>query len=171
MNTDLMTKLQTLIYSNQDKLEQLVEALESVCELGNTIVAPKAKHPLEDYTISEKDIGALVFIEGKVSPKPVTHMMLDGDYIYNNREGVWYKDDFKPYTNTIKLHFRPFHATRDSEMPSQILKTDCIAMLFSNGIVDVTNSPDSYYWKDDGDGCCVIIGYQILSFVNPVLEK
>lgn len=60
MNTDLMTKLQTLIYSNQDKLEQLVEALESVCEMGNTIVAPKAKHPLEDYTISEKDIGSNV---------------------------------------------------------------------------------------------------------------
>ncbi len=34
MNTDLMTKLQTLIYSNQDKLEQLVEALEDVCNGG-----------------------------------------------------------------------------------------------------------------------------------------
>ena len=171
MNTDLMTKLQTLIYSNQDKLEQLVEALESVCELGNTIVAPKAKHPLEDYTISEKDIGALVFIEGKVSPKPVTHMMLDGDYIYNNREGVWYKDDFKPYTNTIKLHFRPFHATRDSEMPSELVEGIWVALLFSDGTTEVTEHADSYYWKDCGDGACTIVGYQVLSFVNPILEK
>ena len=52
MNTDLMTKLQTLIYSNQDKLEQLVEALEDVCNEINTVLALEPKiatmHPYDD---------------------------------------------------------------------------------------------------------------------------
>lgn len=174
MNTALMTQIQTLIYSNQDKLEQLVEALESVCELGNTIVAPKAKHPLEGYTISEKDIGSVVTFGDSEGTMNKDGLLTD---FATNRGSIPYEvvgchwRYAVPYTNTVKLHFRPFHATKDSAMPSQVLKTDCIAMLFSNGTIDVTNSPDSYYWKDDGDGCCVIIGYQILSFVNPVLEK
>lgn len=164
-----MTQIQTLIYSNQDKLEQLVEALEGVCKESNTTVAPKVKHPLEGYTISEKDIGSLFLVDDEC----LDLLSGVGDRFVGMRYcGSHYSWEIKPYTDTIKLHFRPFHATRDSEMPSQVLKTDCIAMLFSNGTIDVTNSPDSYYyWKDDGDGCCVIIGYQILSFVNPVLEK
>ncbi len=46
MNTDLMIKLQTLIHSNQDKLEQLVKALEDVCNEINTILAPE--NPYDD---------------------------------------------------------------------------------------------------------------------------
>ncbi len=41
MNTDLMAKLQTLIYSNQDKLELLVEVLEDVCNESSAEVAPR----------------------------------------------------------------------------------------------------------------------------------
>jgi hypothetical protein len=170
MNTDLMTKLQTLIYSNQDKLEQLVEALESVCKESNTTVAPEAKHPLEDYTISEKDIGALVFIDGKVSPKPVTHFMLDDKYVFNNREGIWYKDDFKPYTDSIKLHFKPHYATEGSSAPSELVEGRWVAVLFENGTIDITEDYTDFFWAASGHSCN-IIGYQILSFVNPILEK
>ena len=173
MNTELMSKVQTLIYSNQDKLEQLVEALESVCNESNITVTPEPvialKHPLEDYTVSEKDIGSLVFIEGRVSPKPVTHRLLDDDYVFRNHVGVWYKDDFKPYIDTIKLHFKPFYATKDSEMPSELKDGVWVAVLLDNGVIYISEDASDFIWRSGNQYDTV--GYQVLSFVNPVLDK
>lgn len=170
MNTDLMTKLQTLIYSNQDRLQQLVEALESVCSKSNTTVAtePKVapKHPLDDYTISEKDVGSLFLVDDEY----LDLLSGVGDRFVGMRDcGSHYSWEIKPYTNTIKLHFRPFHATEDSKMPSELKHGTWVAVLLDNGVIDISEDASAFIWRS---GCeCVIIGYQILSFVNPVLDK
>lgn len=173
MNTALMTQIQTLIYSNQDKLEQLVEALESVCEQGNTTVAPKAKHPLEDYTISEKAIGSVVTFgdsEGTMNKAGIlTDFAANLGFVPYEVVGCHWRYAV-PYTNTVKLHFRPFHATKDNDMPGDVKAGTWTAILIENGVIGITRDPHLYCWKDSGEGDA-IIGYQILSFVNPVLEK
>lgn len=174
MNTDLMTKLQTLIYSNQDKLEQLVEALESVCELGNTTVAPKGKHPLEDYTISEKAIGSVVTFghsEGTMNKAGIlTDLAAKSAGVPYEVVGCHWRYAV-PYADTVKLHFRPFHATKDSAMPDELVHTDWVALLFNCGYITVTEYPAASDWALNEDNKGVIIGYQILSFVNPVSDK
>jgi len=176
MNTALMTKLQTLIYSNQDKLEALVGALESVCKEENATVAPEAIHPLESTVLSKKDIGSLVhYWDGgdmNVGTGAVLRHIHEGEeYKYHVGSLVW--TDASPYRGAIKLHFKPHYATEDSERPSELTKPAVqvwVAMLFNGGNIIVSPRTDPYSWKIVED-CPYVIGYQVLSFVNPILEK
>jgi len=172
MNTELMTKVQTLIYSNQDKLEQLVEALESVCDVSNTILATKAKHPLEDYIVSEKDIGSLVKLWDVTEAGAFTSFLtsVDKEKVdshYGNKDAWW--DNAKPFTDTIKLHFKPFVATEDSKMPSELKYGAWVAVLLDNGAIDISEDANDFIWGSGNE--LDIVGYQVLSFVNPILDK
>ena len=104
MNTELMIKAQTLLYSHTDKLEALVVALESVCLKSNTEVPDTSTHPLINYTVSEKDIGSLVYLWDVVD-YGFSDFLADVDKYkvdlnYGNREAWW--DNAKPYTDTFK---------------------------------------------------------------------
>lgn len=176
MNTDLMTKLQTLIYSNQDRLEALVEALESVCKEGGivdtTTVATTPKHPLIPYTVSEKDIGSLVKLwdtsEAGAFISILTSVHKEKvDLQYGNKDAWW--DNAKPFTDIIKLHFKPFVATEDSKMPNELKNANWVAILLDNGVVDISEDASDFIWTSGNQ--FNIVGYQIISFINPVLEK
>jgi hypothetical protein len=176
MNTDLMTKLQTLIYSNQDKLEQLVGALENVCNESSTVMTPKytwaPKNPYDDYVVSEKDVGSIVKLWNNGStPRHRILARLDTNFEVRNYSdgGVWW-DNAAPCTDPVKLNFKPFYATADSEMPSELHSGMWIALLFNEGAIDITDCPDNYGWSYH-EGFQYIVGYQVLQFVNPVLDK
>ena len=168
MNTELMVKVQQLIYNNQDRLEALVEALESVCEEINTVVTPEVKEP---YRITEKDVGSLVQVEGVLRAKVVTSPMLSEEFVYSTRDGFYTKEDFTPYLDPIKLHFKPFTATETSQVPDDLGKHH--AILWSHGGVSLhTYSPSKDCWKGKkSDFHPKIVGYCPLQFVNTVLEK
>jgi hypothetical protein len=172
MNTALMTQIQTLIYSNQDRLEALVEALEGVCKEGNTEVSPTPKHPLINYTVSEKDIGSLVKLWDTTEAGAFMSILtsIDKEKVdlhYGNKDAWW--DNAKPFTDTIKLHFHPFVATENSEMPSELEYPAWVAVLLANGVIDISEDASDFIWRS---GCEFdIVGYQILSFVNPILDK
>ncbi len=179
MNTDLMIKLQTLIHSNQDKLEQLVEALESYCKgacnENNIIKYPWVpRHPYDDYKVSEKDIGSVVklwdhHLHNKSPCSVLTRLNTTKACLnYGDVDAWWNKA--APYTDIIKLHFNPYYATADSEMPSELHRGMWIALLFNTGTIDITDCPDDHYWRNNED-FQYIVGYQVLQFVNPVLDK
>lgn len=172
MNTELMIKAQTLLYSHTDKLEALVVALESVCLKSNTEVPDTSTHPLINYTVSEKDIGSLVKLWDATEAGAFTSFLtsLDKDKVdlhYGNKDAWW--DNAKPYTDNIKLHFKPWVATEEGGMPSDVKSGDCVAWLNAQGGVTVTCDPEHYKWRANEE--LTIIGYCKLSFVNPILEK
>lgn len=173
MNTELMIKAQTLLYSNTDKLEALVEALESVCNESNTEVPETSKHPLIDYTVSEKDIGSLVKLWDSVEAGAFTSFLTSVDkdrlsFCYGNKDAWW--DNAKPYTDSIKLHFKPWVPTEEDVPPKEL--KDCVgfAVLLENGDIVVSMSPNYFFWDKD-TGNYSIVGYCKLDFVNPILDK
>jgi len=174
MNTELMVKAQTLLYSHIDKLEALVEALESVCSESNTEVPETPIHPLINYTVSEKDIGSLVKLWDTTEVNSLTSFLtsVDTDEInlhYGNKDNYW--DNAKPYTDTIKLHFKPWVAIEGIGMPSDVASGDCVYVLFNDGRIEGDCNPEDWIWDNSNAVHCTIIGYCKLSFVNPVLEK
>ena len=171
MNTELMVKAQVLLYSNTDKLEALVEALESVCNEGNTNVPKTTKHPLIDYTVSEKDIGSLVKLWDSAEAYAIDGILVELDeeelQPYASRRDMWW-ESCSPYRDNIKLHFKPWIPT-DEDVPPKELK-DCVgfAVLFENGDTTVSVSPNYFFWNK---GNSSIVGYCKLDFVNPILDK
>lgn len=173
MNTELMVKAQTLLYSNTDKLEALVGALESVCNESNTNVPETAKHPLINYTVSEKDIGSLVKLWDSVEEYAINGILVDldeeGDQPYASRKDIWWQS-CSPNTDTIKLHFKPWVPTEEDVPPKEL--KDCVgfAVLLENGDIVVSMSPNYFFWhKHKGNSS--IVGYCKLDFVNPILDK
>lgn len=173
MNTELMIKAQTLLYSNTDKLEALVEALESVCNESNTNVPETPKHPLINYTVSEKDIGSLVKLWDSSEGYAVSSLLVDldeeGDQPYASRGDTWW-ESCSPYRDTIKLHFKPWVPTEEDVPPKEL--KDCVgfAVLLENGDIVVSMSPNYFFWDKD-KGNYSIVGYCKLDFVNPILDK
>jgi hypothetical protein len=173
MNTELMVKAQTLLYSNTDKLKALVEALESVCNESNTEVPEIPKHPLINYTVSEKDIGSLVKLWDTTEAGAFTSFLTSidkgkVDLHYGNKDAWW--DNAEPYTDTFKLHFKPWVPTEEDVPPKEL--KDCVgfAVLLENGGIVVSMSPNYVFWdKDKGNSS--IVGYCKLDFVNPILDK
>jgi hypothetical protein len=61
-------------------------------------------------------------------------------------------------------------------MPTELDSCKFVALLFKNGSIEVGGEEllTCYYWKQNPSHAAYehgVIGYQILSFVNPVLEK
>lgn len=173
MNTELMIKAQTLLYSHTDKLEALVVALESVCLESNTEVPDTSTHPLINYTVSEKDIGSLVYLWDVVD-YGFSDFLADVDKYkvdlnYGNREAWW--DNAKPYTDTFKLHFKPWVVTSENKMPTDVASGDLVYVLFSNGEVKGHCNPEDWIWSVNKLINTPIVGYCHIKFVNPILEK
>lgn len=173
MNTELMIKAQTLLYSHTDKLEALVVALESVCLKSNTEVPDTSTHPLINYTVSEKDIGSLVYLWDVVD-YGFSDFLADVDKYkvdlnYGNREAWW--DNAKPYTDTFKLHFKPWVATSENKMPTDVASGDLVYVLFNNGEIKGDCNPEDWIWSVNKLINTPIVGYCHIKFVNPILEK
>lgn len=175
--------------SNLMALEALVQALEATLEgkqydgsgvvLEAAVEAPiKPKHPLEDYKITEKDIGSLVVLSDRGGDSHLVETVLcevgaDLDYPYkDSRDFAWQRA--RPHLDPISLHFKPFYATADSKAPDDLGDIG-YAVLWNDGdisVYDNTDEIDENAWHIVGD--CedeqYIIGYRPLSFVNPLLN-
>ena len=186
MNEQLSKGLDLLISHSQDTmaLERLISAMEACLEgkqyggsLKAAVDAPvQPKHPLEDYKITEKDVGSLVLYgdgkhlgrSGKLEYCDYDPTLdVEGmDQVYRVNEEVYSKA--KPYLDPIALHFIPFYATPDSVAPDDL--GEYFAVLWNEGDVLVYNNEHLDGWQNLGDGYGYIIGYRPLKFVNPLKQ-
>jgi len=182
MNTGL---IQTLLETVQ-ALQASVKAIEAKLIPPGSVVptppteAPESglqaveesikKHPLEDYKITEKDIGSLVSAWDDTLPSEPTGMVLtdcSGDYGEFESVNEYY-DYAKPYLDPVSLHFKPWHATEEDVPPSDLEDGKWYAMLMEDGSIDISCYPTEWNWNSDDSP---IIGYRPLSFVNPILGE
>lgn len=184
MNEQLQKGLDLLISHSQDTmaLEQLVAAMEACLEGGQydgsgvdgsgLVEAPaQPKHPLEDYQITEKDIGSLVtaWDDGSHTSSNI-HAKLVGLERWNQFEyhlgfGSWQRA--KPYLDPIALHFIPYYATETSVAPDDL--GEHFAVLWNDGDVTVYNDTESFdEWQNYNDDYEYVVGYRPLKFVNPL---
>lgn len=165
-------------------LEELVKAME-IClggkEYGSSgvdgsglVEAPtQPKHPLEDYQITEKDIGSLVVFGGDEWHVPFAGPLLGIDEEDGYISGESYQDKAKPCLDPIALHFIPFYATPNSVPPEDI--GNHFAVLWNDGRENVYNNFSCEWEEDDWRNYGLndegyIIGYRPLKFVNPLEE-
>lgn len=193
MNTGL---IQTLLESVQ-VIQASVKAIEAKLDNPSSMVAaspikvpeiwleavelPTAdeviKHPLEDYKITEEDVGSLVVLwdDGDTVMEPqVSRLVKVGktsDPYIDQRGHSW--DNAKPHLDPVALHFIPFHATDEDIPPSDLKDGEWYAVLFVDGSVHCTDYLEYGYWSkcEEGIPHPTIIGYRPLSFVNPILEN
>lgn len=187
MNTGL---IQTLLESVQ-ALQASVKAIEAKLDNPATMAVPTSteapesglqavelptakeaikKHPLEDYKITEKDVGSLVAAwddaeclgrAGSLSK------VVWNDYPFEMENGNSWKHA-KPYLDPVALHFKPFYATEEDIPPSDLEDGKWYAMLMEDGSIDISCYPTEWNWNSDDSP---IIGYRPLSFVNPILDE
>ena len=191
--TDTLTKALSILTAqaaNPIALEALVEAMQACLEgkqydgsgdsLKATVEAPvqqeavQPKHPLEDYQITEKDVGSLVLVASSILyPEWRGGVLVGAD---DGSDGLPYKvmGDWwryaKPHLDTISLHFKPYHATPDSVAPDD-LGDGYFAILYEDGDILIKEELPTEEWQHYGDiGEHYIIGYRPLKFVNPLEE-
>lgn len=189
--TDTLTKALSILTAQAASpaaLEALVEAMEACLEGkqydGSGVVveglveeAVQPKHPLEDYQITEQDVGSLVLVASSILyPEWRGGVLVGAD---DGSDGLPYKlaGDWwpcaKPHLDTISLHFKPYHATPDSVAPDDL--GEHFAVLWNDGEI-ITYDRDSNglhinSWKrfeDEEDD--YMIGYRPLKFVNPLKQ-
>lgn len=173
MNND-NTKLFELLHiaaSNADFLDEIISAAKSV--ITDADLSSEAKN--EKYEVSEKDVGSLCHFTDYENDDDTYVGLLTG--ITSPDEQPYESDGChwvycKPYTDTLKLHFKPFTATETSSKPLDC--SDEYALLMSNGdmVFSSRNShlPNGIFlknWRGDRH----VIGYCPLRFVNPILDK
>lgn len=172
--TDTLQKAMAILIANPIALEELVKAMEACLEGkeyngsgadGSGLVEAeiKPKHPLEDYQITEKDVGSLVWY----SPQSDF-----GDFPnYDILSTAHSKDSYQrwqPVLDTVKLFFRPFYATEDSVAPDDLGQH--YAVLWSNGDIELILNVYNESWTREKLDEFWIIGYRPLKFVNPLEE-
>jgi hypothetical protein len=174
--TDTLQKALAILTAqaaNPIALEELVKAMETCLEGkeydgsgvdGSGLVEAeiKPKHPLEDYKITEKDVGSLVWY----SPQSDF-----GDFPnYDILSTAHSKDSYQrwqPVLDTVKLFFRPFYATEDSVAPDDL--GEHYAVLWSDGRISALSETWGELWTKDEDQPYAV-GYRPLKFVNPLEE-
>lgn len=182
--TDTLTKALSILTAqaaNPIALEALVASMEAHLEgkqydgsggsLKAAVEAPvQPKHILEDYQITEKDVGSLVLVSDSGDGRIRELGKIDAnsnEYPFEDTSGFGWKHA-KPHLDPIKLHFRPFYATSDSVAPDDL--GEHIMILWSDGC-------ECYYprrdlLKADWQRCDrydrYVIGYRPLQFVNPL---
>lgn len=190
MNEQLSKGLDLLISHSQDTmtLERLVTAMEtcldatqydgSLTVTGDCILPPvqpeaiaEPKHILEDYQITEKDVGSLVLVrDDDIWVVRGLDGVNESHYAYPFKDGLgvgW--AEAIPYLDPIALHFRPFYATPDSVAPDDL--GEHFAVLFNDGDVVLAQGCEcAAFWQNLGDGYEYIIGYRPLKFVNPLKQ-
>lgn len=167
----------TSVTASPDAFEELESALAEV------VAEDKVKHPLEDYQISQKDVGSLLeffddlkfdydglarigTLKGSLDP-------LDHEYTYlDNTDTPW--QYARPYLGELKLHFIPHHAADPGVIPPELLagNFDAIVSLWDDGTIfmmDEIDQDDEYLWSSYGEHS--IVGYLPLNFVNPLKES
>lgn len=173
--TDTLRKAMAILIANPAALEELVKAMEACLEdkeygssgvdgSGLVEATVRLKHPLEDYQITEKDVGSLVLVgEGYIG-------VLSG----YGADPLWpfetADDDYscaEPYTASVALHFIPFYATEDSVAPGDL--GDHFAVLWSDGRISALSETWGELWTKDEDQPYAV-GYRPLKFVNPLEE-
>ena len=185
--TDTLQKALSILTaqaSNPMALEALVEAMQACLEgeqydgigcsgdsLKATVEAPvKPKHPLEDYQITEKDVGSLVLVSDSGDGKIRELGKIDAnsnEYPFEDTSGYGWKHA-KPHLDPIKLHFRPFYATSDSVAPDDL--GEHFAVLWSNGEIELALNVYNNDWTHKKLDEFWIIGYRPLNFVNPLKQ-
>lgn len=182
--TDTLRKAMAILIANPTALEELVKAMEACLEGkeydgsggdGSGLVeAPtQPKHPLEDYQITEKDIGSLVVFSGDEWHVPFAGPLLGIDEEDGYISGESYQDKAKPCLDPIALHFIPFYATPNSVPPEDL--GNHFAVLWNDGRENVYNNFSCEWEEDDWRNYGLndegyIIGYRPLKFVNPLEE-
>lgn len=144
------------------------EALESELQ---AVEEPIKKHPLEDYKITEKDIGSLVVLSdpgGHRNIKASILLEIEDDLAFPYKDGRFAWQHAKPYLDPVALHFKPWHATDEDVPPSDLKDGKWYAMLMEDGSIDISCYPTEWNWNSDDSP---IIGYRPLSFVNPILDE
>ena len=185
MNEQLQKGLDILISnsSNPMALEALVQALEATLEgkqyYGSGVVleaaveaVAKPKHPLEDYKITEKDIGSLVAAWDDaecLSRAGSLSKVVWNDYPFEMENGTSWKHA-KPHLDPISLHFKPFYATEEDIPPSDVKNGEFVAILLEDGEIRIDDTPREWNWANNVIGFR-IVGYRPLSFVNPILDE
>lgn len=163
-------------------LEELVKAMEtcldgkeyngSWVDGSGLVEAPvQPKHPLEDYEVTEKDIGSLVYVWDTGYER---YLKLEKLLKYNAKTKSYsYVTDStkyryaKPYLDPIALHFIPFYATEDSVAPDDL--GEHFAVLWSDGRISALSETWGELWTKDEDQPYAV-GYRPLKFVNPLEE-
>lgn len=197
--TDTLAKALSLINSKSTDtiaLEALVKAMEGVLNEGEYEGSgagedgledadigcnePAYKHPLEDYRVSQKDVGSVVEVwDGNHGKLTVSSPVVLRGVATNESKLPFvavrtHWEHSVPYRGPIKLHFKPYHATPDSKAPEDLLDGDpeFVALLWDNGSVMVKYAwsiRDSDFWELDPIER--IVGYCPLFFVNPILDN
>lgn len=187
--TDTLQKALSILTSqaaNPIALEALVKAMEASLEGkeydgsgvdGSGLVeapvqqeAVKPKHPLEDYEVTEKDVGSLVYVWDAGDEE---YPNLDKLLVYNVKAEFYpyaatvgnYRYA-KPYLDPIALHFIQFYATENSVAPDDLGKH--YAVLWSNGDIELVLNVYKVDWTHKKLDELWIIGYRPLKFVNPL---
>lgn len=177
--------LQTMLSSVQ-ALQASVKAIEAKLDNPASMVVPTSteapesglqaveepikKHPLEDYKITEKDVGSLVAALDDaecLSRAGSLSKVVWNDYPFEMENGTSWKHA-KPYLDPVALHFKPWHATEEDVPPSDLEDGKWYAMLMEDGSIDISCYPTEWNWNS---GDSPIIGYRPLSFVNPILDE
>ena len=172
--------------ANPIALEALVAAMEECLEGGQydgigcsgdslkaTVEAPvQPKHILEDYQITEKDVGSLVLVASSILyPEWRGGVLVEAD---DGSDGLPYKvmGDWwrytKPHLDPISLHFIPYYATPDSVAPDDL--GEHFAVLWSNGEIELALNVYNNDWTHKKLDEFWIIGYRPLKFVNPLKQ-
>ena len=131
----------------------------------------KHKHPLEDYEVTERDVGSLVYCVDYCEDQFWIHQKLSG---YHPESDYPFETDLesfrcaKPYLDPISLHFKPFYATEDSVAPDDLGQH--YAVLWSNGDIELVLNVYNESWTREKLDEFWIIGYRPLKFVNPLEE-
>ncbi len=190
--TDTLQKALSILTAqaaNPIALEALVSSMEAHLEgkqydgsggsLKAAVEAPvqqeavQPKHPLEDYQITEKDVGSLVLVASSILYPEWRGGVLVGaddgsDGLPYNVMGDWWRYA-KPHLDTISLHFKPYYATPDSAAPDDL--GEHFAVLWNDGDVILKGGLNPSEWRYYGDvGEPYIIGYRPLNFVNPLKQ-
>ena len=179
--TDTLTKALSILTAqaaNPVALEALVEAMQACLEgeqydgSGDSLKAAveaeiKPKHVLEDYKITEKDVGSLVWYN--------SHSDFGDFSNFDILNACHSKDSYKhwePVLDTFKLFFKPYYATPDSVAPDDL--GEHFAVLWNDGEITIYNRDSNGLhinsWKRFEGEDDYMIGYRPLQFVNPLKQ-
>jgi hypothetical protein len=188
--TDTLQKALSILTAqaaNPLALEELVKAMETCLEGkeyngsgvdGSGLVGAEIKpeHPLEDYEVTEKDVGSLVYVWDAGDERyPKLDKLLgysaEAEFYPYVADSSNYRCA-KPCLDTIALHFIPFYATENSVAPDDL--GEHFAVLWSNGDIELAlnayNNNNNNDWTHKKLDEFWIIGYRPLKFVNPLEE-
>ena len=186
--------LQTMLSSVQ-ALQASVKAIEAKLDNPSSVVAatpvespesglqavelpmaeePIKKHPLEDYKITEKDIGSLVLVWDGVKPVNANITNLgdvreEGHFPVKSYDGCGWQYAI-PHLDPISLHFKPWYATEEDIPPPDVKNGEFVAILLEDGEIRIDDTPREWNWANNVIGFR-IVGYRPLSFVNPILDE